>query len=206
MTTAIPEKKEPSTVGWWIGWITLTIASFFVSCYFWTGVIARHAGNMDRPGVPILWVTAVFGSWMVLLVPLIIVMYRKVDKAYEDARIRRETIQFQKAKDNFRVRSILVEASERRLKNELTAKLKRCPETIKHGHLVTATLNNGQKVPNVFILNKKEVLGIYGVKEVSFKIADIADVEPVAMHQIPNFKSEEWLRLDGVGGEVSNDH
>ena len=192
-------KKGSSTVGWWLGWITLTIVSFFVSCYFWTGFIARHAGSMDKSGVPILWVTAVFGSWMVLLVPLIIIMYNKVDKAYEDARIMRETDQLQKAKENFKVRSILIEGSKRKLKQELAAKLRRYPETIKRGHLVSATLSDGQRVPNVFILDKKEVLGIYGVKEVLFKIEDIIDVEPVAMDQIPDFKSEEWLRLDGAG-------
>ena len=203
MTKTISKKKESSTVGWWIGWITLTIASFFVSCYFWTGVIARHAGNMDKPGVPILWVTAVFGSWMALLVPLIIVMYHKVDKAYEDARISRETAQFQKAKENFKVRSVLIQDSERKLKKELGAKLKHYPETIRRGHLVTATLNNGQKVSNVFILKRKEVLGIYGVDEINFKIRDIIDIEPVHSDRIPNFTAEGWLRLDGVGGETA---
>ena len=199
MISAPIRKKEVSSVGWWIGWITLTIVSFFVSCYFWTGFISRHAGNMDKPGIPILWVTAVFGSWMVLLVPLIIVMYNKVDKAYEDARISREQVQFQKAKENFKVRSILIEPSERRLKEELSAKLKGVSETIRHGHLVNVVLSNGQKVPNVFILDKKEVLGIYGVKEMSFKITDIVDLELVSLDHLPNFKTEEWLRLDGVG-------
>ena len=191
-------KKETSSVSWWIGWITLTIGSFFVSCYFWTGFIARHAGTMDKPGVPILWVTAVFGCWMALLVPLIIVMYNKVDKAYEDARINRETLRFQNEKENIRARSILIDASKRRLKQEVSAKLKTVPETIRHGHLVNAVLSNGQRVPNVFILNKKEVLGIYGVKEVLFNMTDIVDLEPVNLDRIPDFKTEEWLRLDGV--------
>ncbi len=203
MANASPKKKEVSSVWWWISWITLTIASFFVSCYFWTGFIARHAGSMDKPGVPILWVTAVFGSWMVLLVPLIIIMYNKVDKAYEDARIARETTQFQKAKEGFKIRSVLIEASERILKKELTAKLKKYPDTIRRGHLVTATLSNGQKIPHVFILDKKDVLGVYGLDQMTFKIQDIVDVDPVQMDQIPGFKTEEWLRLDGGGGDVS---
>ena len=188
MMNASPKRKEPSSVGWWIGWITLTIASFFVSCYFWTGVIARNFGTIDKPGVAVLWVAAVFGSWMVFLVPLIIVMYNKVDKAYEDARIRRETVRF---------RSVLIEPSERRLKKELGAKLAQTPETIKRGHLVNVILNSGQKVPNVFILDKKEVLGVYGVKEMPFNTKDIAALEPVALGEIPDFKLEEWLRIDG---------
>src|SRR3990167_5619830 len=85
------ESAKEYPVLWWVGWIVLTIASFFVSCYFWTGFIAKHVGPMDQNGVPILWVAAVFGSWMVLLVPLIIVMYNKVDRSYEDARMHRES-------------------------------------------------------------------------------------------------------------------
>lgn len=194
------KKNDSSTVGWWLGWITLTILTFFVSCYFWTGFIARHAGNMDKPGVPVLWLTAVFGGWLILLVPLIILMYNKVDKAYEDARITREASQFENAKQKFKIQSIRIENSQRLLKKELTAKLKKIPETIKRGHLVTATLSNGQKIENVFILDKKDVLGVYGVKSLSFNIQDIAEVEPVAGDHIPDFKAEEWLRLDGAGG------
>src|SRR5687768_2772555 len=99
------EKDGNYTVLWWIGWITLTIISFFISCYFWTGFIAKYVGSMDKPGVPIVWVTAVFGTWMVLLVPLIVIMYSKVDKAYEDARLKRETDAFNKAKAEFKVKS-----------------------------------------------------------------------------------------------------
>ena len=187
---------------WWVGWITLTIASFFVSCYFWTGFLAKHAGSMDKPGMPILWVAAVFGTWMVLLVPLIVVMYSKVDKAYEDARISRENAQFERAQKEFDVKSIFIEEARRKLKKDLTAKLKKYPETIRRGHLVTATLNNGKKIKNVFILDKQDVLGVYGATSLSFNIQDIADVEPVAMEQIPDFKAEEWLRLDGVGETV----
>ena len=158
---------------------------------------------MDKPGVPVLWVCAVFGSWMVLLVPLIILMYSKVDKAYEDARISRETAQFEKAKQDFRVPNVFIENDQRLLKKELTVKLKKYPETIRRGHLVTAALSNGQKIDNVFILDKKEVLGIYGAKSLSFNIQDIVDVVPVAPDaKIPDFKTEEWLRLDGVGGSA----
>ena len=81
-------KEHP--VLWWIGWIALTIVAFFIPCYAWTKFFAMHAGTMDKPGMPALWVTAVFGTWMIFLVPLIIVMYNKVDRAYEDARNARE--------------------------------------------------------------------------------------------------------------------
>ncbi len=196
--------KKDSTVLWWVGWIAITILSFFVSCAFWTWFIARHVGTMHAPGVQVLWVTAVFGSWMVLLVPLIIIMYSKVDKAYEDARIARETQQFSKAKQEFKVRYIEIDESERALDKNLTEKLKKVPETIRRGHLVNATLKNGRKVGNVFILNKKDVLGIYGVGRLSFEISDIVDIEPVSPDKIPDFKTEDWLRLDGIGTEKAD--
>ncbi len=193
------EKHSQSTVGWWLGWILLTIVSFFVSCYFWTKFIAAHVGRMQDPGVPILWVAAVFGTWMVLLVPLIIVMYNKVDKAYEDARITRETAAFDKAKNTLRVKSVLVADSERLLSTSLSQKLKKIPETIRHGHLVTAVLRDGRKIENVFIRDKKDVLGIYGADSLPFKISDIVDLEMADAGRWPDFKTENWLRLDGAG-------
>ncbi len=188
-----------AAVLWWIGWISLTVVSFFVSCYFWTHMIARHVGTMDKPGVPILWVAAVFGSWMVLLVPLIILMYGKVDKAYEDVRIARQTRDLEKAKTEFRVRCVQVDDKDRLLKKDLSVKLKGVPEAVKRGHLLTATLKNGRKVPHVFVMDKKDVLGVYGVERLDFDIRDIVDVEPADLDRLPDFKAEQWLRLDGVG-------
>ncbi len=196
------QKKDRSTVLWWIGWIALTIVSFFVSCAFWTPVIARRIGGMDTPNAPILWVAAVFGSWMVLLVPLIIVMYAKVDKAYEDARIARESTAFQKARSEFNIRSILVDESARTLEARLTAKLKKVPTAIRRGHLVTALLKDGRRVENVFVLDRKEVLGIYGAEVLDFKISDITNIEPANLDALPAFQAEKWLRLDGVGGAI----
>ena len=192
-------KTSQSTVAWWLGWIGLTIASFFVSCYFWTKFIARHVGGMQEPGVPILWVAAVFGTWMILLVPLIIVMYSKVDKAYEDARIAREKTAFEKREKSLPFKSILIEDSERILSKPLSQKLKKIPETIRRGHLMTAVLRDGRRIENVFIRDKKDVLGIYGVDSLPFKISDIVDLETADKAALPDFKTENWLRLDGAG-------
>lgn len=188
-------------MGWWIGWILTTIGSFFVACWFWTGIIAKHVGPMSQAGVPILWVTAVFGSWMVMLLPLIVVMYRKVDKAYEDARLAREKAGDEKARNRFQVRSIFIEPSQRLLSQGLIQKLKKVPETVRRGHLVTAILRNGQKVENVFILNRKEVLGVYGLERLNFSINEIVDLEPADTGRLPRFEAREWLRLDGVSLE-----
>ena len=191
-------KKKENTVLWWFGWIVLTIASFFVSCYFWTGWIARHVGPMDQKGAAIVWVSAVFGSWMVLLVPLIIVMYSKVDKAYEDARIAREKAALEKTEIGSPLRSILVDEKKRRLRPELAAKLKKFPEAVRRGHLVHATLSDGQRIENLFIIDKKEVLGVYDRQALDFDIQMIADLEPSDLEHLPAFEARRWLRLDGA--------
>ena len=190
---------KDNTVFWWIGWITLTILSFFISCYFWTGFIARHVGPMDQKGVPMIWVAAVFGSWMVLLVPLIIVMYNKVDRAYEDARLGREAAEVERSKKEYGVRSVLIPEADRMLPKRASDKLKRTPRTIHRGHLVTVVLNDGRRVPNVFILDRREVLGVYDALSLPFKTAEIADLEPADLDHLPVFEPSRWLRLDGAG-------
>jgi uncharacterized membrane protein len=191
-------KGDVRTIFWWFGWIGLTIVTFFVSAWFWTGFLGDRMGGMDNSAYAMTWVAAVFGSWMVLLVPLIVLMYNKVDKAYEDARITRETKEFDKAKKEFKVRAILVEEKSRLLKPELTAKLKMNPETVRGGHLVTAILKDGRRVENVFVAGKKDVLGVYGVDKLTFAVTDIVDVVP-AGETLPDFETDKWLRLDGVG-------
>lgn len=194
-------KKSNSSVLWWVIWILLTIGSFFVSAHFWTWFIAEKIGSMREPNAPILWVTAVFGSWMVLLVPLIIVMYNKVDKAYEDARIRRELAALQKTQETVKFRSVFVDPLERRLSEELSRKLKKIPEAIKRGHLVTVILQDGKKYDNVFIADRAEILGIYGHHILPFQTDEITDLAPANLKNLPDFKEEHWLRLDGIGNK-----
>lgn len=191
-----------SAVFWWLGWITLTILSFFIACYFWTGFIAKHVGTMDEPGVALLWVAAVFGSWMVLLVPLIVLMYNKVDRSYEDARIAREASEYKKAREYFKVRSISIPEENRQLSKALRDKLKKAPTAINRGHLVTVVTKAGQKIDNVFILDRQQVLGIYDATTMPFKVEEVADLIPANLDQIPRFESRRWLRLDGVGEAI----
>ena len=196
--------NDSRAVLWWVGWIVLTLVSFFVCAYFWTGIIAKYVGPISKPGVSILWVAAVFGSWMVLLVPLIVVMYNKVDKAYEDARMSRETRQATQTQSELGVRSVDIESSHRILSKELREKIKSIPQAIPRGHLVTVILKNGKKIHNVFIRDKKEILGVYDTSIMGFQIGDIADLEPSNLDRLPAFKPEKWLRLDGVGTPVYN--
>ncbi len=192
-----PAKQGESTILWWVGWICLTIATFFISCYFWTGFIAKHFGDMNRPGAPLVWVGAVFGSWLVLLVPLIIVMYYKVDKAYEDTRLSKESSASLRApKNDFGIKVLHLDQAKLLLKKEHSDKLKKYPPAVRRGHLVTATLKDGRRIENIFVLNRKDILGVYGLESLDFEAQDIADIEAADLDRLPDFKTEKWLRLE----------
>ncbi len=186
-----PKKSGGQTIFWWIGWIVLTILSFFAAAAIWTPLISRHFGSIHETRPAVLWVATVFGTWMIILVPLIIVMYQKVDKAYEDARLRRE-----KAQNRFR--SIFVEKSKRILPAKLSKKLESLEETLDGGHLVTATLKDGRKIDHVFIVNAGEILGVYDASELTFEGNDVVSLEAANLNPAPRFLISNWLRLDGV--------
>lgn len=188
---AKPQSKGSRTILWWVAWITLTIVSFFVASWFWTPLIAKHFGSVRETKAAVLWVTAVFGTWILFLVPLIIVMYSKVDKVYEDARLVRE-----KKERSFR--SIAVPTAKRTLSPALAEKISAWPADIDGGHLIHITLTNGRKIKNVFVANGKEILGIYNASEMNFDAGDVKTVEAVDWTHPPEFIPQLWLRLDSV--------
>ena len=179
------------TVLWWVLWITGTIASFFVAHAIWTPWIAEHFGSVRETKTAVIWVTAVFGTWMIILVPMIVVMYSKVDKAYEDARLRREKLQNQ-------FRSISVDKNKRLLSSELSEKISPHPQAIEGGHLITAILKDGRRIENVFVQEGNEIIGIYDAREMKFDASDVADIEMTDLEKLPPFETTSWLRLDGV--------
>ena len=185
------QNKGSQTVLWWVIWISLTIASFFLASWIWTPIIASQFGSIHETKNAVIWITAVFGTWMITLVPLIVIMYQKVDKVYEDARIRRE-------KTALQFRSIYVDKNKRILPDNLSKKLTGYPDTIDGGQLVSLQLKDGRNIPNVFIEHHKEIMGIYDVTEFPFEAKDIAGIEITKPEEIPAFFISNWLRLDGV--------
>ena len=193
------QKASSQSVLWWVLWITGTILAFFIAVWIWTPVIAARLGSIHNSRTAVIWVAAVFGTWMVILVPMIVVMYQKVDKAYDDARIRREkSAAQQSSQTTARFRSVLVEKSKRLLEPTVAAKLRKIPETVKGGHLVSATLKDGRKISNIFISNAQEILGIYDFTEMPFEGKEILDLEPADLDTAPPLLAPNWLRLDGV--------
>ncbi len=190
-------EEDETGVTWWIGWIALTIAAFFASVGFWTWFFAKGGTSIHAPGGAAKWVFAVFGTWVIALLPLIVVMYQKVDRAYERARERRENAAAGEAPP--KPKTLYIERSQRLLDKGLVQKLKKLPPTLKKagqsGHLINAILKDGRKFENVFITGHSEVLGIYGHRNLPFEVSEIADLEPV--ENLPVFSEENWLRLDG---------
>ena len=180
--------KQP--ILWWVLWITATIVSFFIAVWFWTPVIASRFGSIHQSRTAVIWVAAVFGTWLLFLVPLIIMMYAKVDKVYEDARIARE-----KREQQFR--SLAVERARRALPASVAEKIRRWPETIDGGHLVNLQLKQNRTIANAFVSNG-EILGLYDVPEMTFDAADVCDAEEVDWKSVPKFTPRAWLRLDGA--------
>jgi hypothetical protein len=189
-----PSKTKPSgiqTILWWLVWITLTILTFFAAAALWTPLVAKHFGSIRETRASAIWIIAVFGTWMVFLVPLIVVMYQRVDKVYEDSRIRRENAAR-------RYKSIFVEPGKRKLPKGASSTLKSLAPLLEGGHLVHLTLKDGRKIPNVFVSAQEEILGIYDVQEFAFEGRDVASLEPVDFKTSPVFMTQSWLRLDGV--------
>ncbi len=192
------DREDESTLSWWLVWIGLTIGSFFLSVWFWTPFIAEKLGSIKESPNSMIWVIAVFGTWLIALTPLMIFMYQKVDQAYEKARIARETRGEKPSRtDSLKIKGVLIKPSERIVSKSLTQKLKSIPPTIHNGHLVTATLKDGRKVENVFIARRTELLGLYDQTELTFRASDIIEIEPTDLTHPPDFTKKTWLRLDG---------
>lgn len=191
--------QKENTVLWWIGWITLTILAFFVAHWFWTPLIAQRFGPMTQPGLPGLWVTAVFGTWMVFLVPLIIVMYNKVDRAYDESRAEREKKTAEFLASRFAVRCLNVETERLLLPKAIQKKLKRLPKTLKQGQLIRMALKDGGRVENVFVLEGEEIVGVYGRKDFPFDARQAVGFELLDPAQTQPVDYDQWLRLISTG-------
>ena len=136
------------------------------------------------------WAKAVFGSWLILILPLLVIMYRRADEIFKDAIIR----QTQKPVS---FRTVFVEKVNRILPQKISEKLRDVPATLNNSHIVNLKLKNGNQVPNVFVLNSTEVLGIYDETDLKFHMNDIEDIEPVDLGRLSGYEESKWLRLDG---------
>ena len=164
------------------------IGLLIASAFFWIWrlrprVFLESSGRLDP-----LWTKAVFGTWLFLTLPFLILLYRKADQIFKAA-VMRQTA------DHPKFSSIFVERSKRLLPDEISRQLRAVPETLQKGHVVHLVLKNGRRIPHAFVLNSNEILGLYEKAEFDFNPKEIVGIEPV--NQMPVYDETKWLRLDG---------
>jgi hypothetical protein len=178
------DKEDARMIIQWMGWIAVAVASFLASEFFW-------AYLFEKTGGPIfIWLVAVFGTWLVLAVPLGLVLYRKIMGALARAQTAARA-----EEDEAKQRS--VDLSGRLLRDSLQEKLTAMPETLWGAHIVTGVLSDGSVIPPLVVRGKREIVGIHGARSFSFQAKDIVDVLPVREDQLSRLEANEWYWVDG---------
>ena len=178
------DDQEKAVDAWLLGmgvFIGLLVASLFV----WSWLLRERTG---RDGFDPLWAQSVFVNWLVILLPFLILMYRKADFIFKTA-VERQTY-------SPTFRTVSVERSKRLLPVAIVQKLKGIPATLKGGQVVTLLLKNGRKVPHVFVIDCQEILGIYDETKYDFNPMEISAVESIPSESLPAYEEKKWLRLD----------
>ena len=183
------EDQEKAIDAWLFG-MGIFIGLLIISEFFWSFWFLRGSRPTSSGGFDPRWIRAVFGTWLFLTLPFLVLMYRRADKIFKTA-VARQT----QAGPSFRTH--FVEKSRRMLPETIAAKLRGVPPTLEQGHVVTAVLKDGREVPHLFVLNANEILGVYDRTELGFDASDIVGVKPVDADQLPGYEESKWLRLDG---------
>jgi hypothetical protein len=179
---------QEKAAGAWLGgmsaFIGLLVASAFGWSFYFKNRIASESG-FDRD-----WTKAVFGTWLFLLIPFLVLLYRQADQIFKNAVIR------QGYGGTFQTAAIA--RSCRLLPRTISEKVKSFEPTMPGGHVVTVVLKDNRRIGHVFILQATEILGLYDKTALDFEMSEILDVEPTRLHELPPYQEEKWLRLDGT--------
>ena len=171
------DDQEKAVDAWFWG-MGLFIGLLIASAFFWSFWLKGS-----------LWFKYVFATWLVILFPFLILMYRQADRIFKTAAARQTYVP--------RFRSIFIEPSKRLLPQAVAEKIKTFAPTLSSGHVVTAVLKSGQRVSHVFVLNFNEILGVYDKIDFDFDARDVVDTEKIDPGQLPAYEEAKWLRLDG---------
>lgn len=183
-------QDQESAVDAWLSALGLFVGLFVAAAIFWSVRLKSSILADVSDGLDPLWLTAVLASWLVLLIPFLIVMYRRADALFKTAAARQAGAVPQ-------IRKIFVERSKRVLPAGIKERIERFPPTLPKGHVVTLTLKDGRRIPHVFVVNSAEILGLYDCPDMGFEAREILDVEPVPGDSLPAYEEAKWLRLDG---------
>ncbi len=170
----------------WFNGMSIFIGLLIASAFFWSFKLKDQIH--ESSGFETLWIRAVFGSWLVIVFPFLVIMYRQADRIFKNA-VTRQT-------HTPRYKGVFIERSKRLLPENIAGKIKATRPTLRGGHVVTAILRDGKRVPHVFVVNSSEILGVYDREELGFEAQDVVDVESLATNMLPAYEEPKWLRLD----------
>ena len=178
---------QESALDAWLGGMGVFIGLLIAAAFFWS---LHYKSRLGQEGLSGEWLKAVFLTWLVLMLPFLILLYRQADRIFKTA-VERQTPKLPV------FRSLLVEHSRRLLPEKISQKIRRAPAVLREGHIVNALLKDGRKIPHVFVMGGTEILGVYDRTELGFEADDIMDIEILAPGDLPVYEESKWLRIDG---------
>lgn len=178
--------QERAVDAWLLG-MGIFIGSLTASALGW-GFVFKKQLHITSGGIDGTWLKAVLGSWLAILIPFLILMYRKADAIFQTANSR------QTYEPNYRRQ--FVEKEKRLLSDAQALRLAAIKPVLPGGHLLRVKLRDGRLIPYVFVSTAKEILGVYDRERFDFESRDIVDIEPVLAPNLPAFETSKWLRLD----------
>ncbi len=178
---------QEKAVDAWLAGFGSFIGAFVASEFLWA-LILKDRISPNTPGLDPLWMKAVFSTWLVILIPLMIWMYRSADTIFKTANER------QTHQPSFQV--LWVAPEKRVLSPALSSKLAHIKPTLPGGHVVRGRLKNGEVLENLFVLNGKEIVGAYGLQITDFDASRFEDIEVMDIRDIPPYEESRWIRFN----------
>ena len=184
------DDQEKAVDAWLLG-MGIFIGLLAASCLFWTFQFKFKLQEAFGGQ----WMKAVLVSWSLILLPFLVFLYLKADRIFKEAVIR------QTGHPAFQ--SFFIEKSRRLLPPRLVENLKPFKEAMPNGHVVNAILEDGGKIPYLFIKDSKEVAGVYDEKGTArelfllgFDVKNIVALESLDLGQLPPQEESRWIRFD----------
>ena len=78
------QDQERAVDAWFIG-MSVFIGLLLASSLAWSIAYKDRLHSIAGHGMDMLWAKAVFSSWLLILIPFLVLMYRSADKIFKDA-------------------------------------------------------------------------------------------------------------------------
>ena len=178
---------QENSVDAWLTGMGFFIGLFVLSAFFWSWALKARIFP-DTPGLDPVWMKAVFASWLVILIPLLIWMYRSADAIFKTANERKSI--------EPRFKAHWIDPEKRLLPAALAEKVRSHKPTLPGAHVVTGRLKSGEFLPHLFILNAKEVIGAYDPQKIDLDASQLEDVIVLDPSKLPVYDESKWVRFN----------